>query len=1020
MPPLPPIPRAYDWSLLRHKGAMVVDSIAKFHLNPTPLRHCLPGPSEGVRPGDVTTWLRSTFGANQAAAAPADGSVERFAATMADMTALMERMPRVGSDPKYAAGTAPSAVCPAAVLGEMMAVGISQPGFNWQCSPIATELEVLVCDWLVEALGLPLARFGWKGTGGMAMHSTATEALTTAVLAARGAAAKAPARDPTAGQPTYVVYCADTAPPRVDKAAAILSVPIVRRVPAGNVDALAALIEADRAAGLVPIAAVACVATRTDGGSDDVAAWGRAAHAAQMKLIVDAGHAGIAALLPEHRAALAGWEDADAIVLSAGAWIPMGVNSAFLAFAHKATVAKALDATGAYIDNEHTRDGSVVDMKDYHLGMGRTFRSMRLYATLRALGRGGVEALIQRHCALTAYLRDALSSAGLPVVAASHGAVTLRLPSPELAARVADIALAEYGVAVAAAGEFVKVVLSALRAEVKDVKLIAEAVVAAAVAVGLDVKATDSTTAVKEPALAPLPLALDWRGLADPAMAVLNDVAAMHQNLRARGSDGRAATTLPVMPVVKPGFIHTALPAHLPVEPCALDAIASEFNTLVVPATTHWHHPRFFAFFPAMLSPAGLLGDTLGCGMNQPSAVWRQSVATTELDYYVTDRIVETLGLPLNVFGSTSKKGGTFLHPSATEAMVVAQCAARDEKLDEICANLFDGQGDDDAGSNGGGGMSDEGRRAARAAAFGRFTLYYSADAHFCVEKAAKIVGVKHARRIASRPSDDNTTMDLKLLDEAITNDVVQGLIPFFVSGNVGTTGTCAVDDLVELRRICDSYGAWMNIDASYAGSAALLPEQRSRWFRGWEKADSVLVNGSKWMSSSFNLNYTFLRRWRPATVALAAGGSRRDVDALAAPPALDPGAVHLGGSQAPRGVKQLMTLSEFGPAGFAAVGERHVRLAEYLERRLREKIGADRLIVKRARFGLVCVTVPGPDPMPANRQLASLVSERHGAFVGTGLTSMRLSLAHPALEEADMDALVDAIAECLPLIARK
>jgi histidine decarboxylase len=41
------------------------------------------------------------------------------------------------------------------LLGDMISDAINCLGFTWASSPAATELEVLVMDWLVKALGLP-------------------------------------------------------------------------------------------------------------------------------------------------------------------------------------------------------------------------------------------------------------------------------------------------------------------------------------------------------------------------------------------------------------------------------------------------------------------------------------------------------------------------------------------------------------------------------------------------------------------------------------------------------------------------------------------------------------------------------------------------------------------------------------------------------------------------------------------------------------------------------------------------
>jgi len=50
----------------------------------------------------------------------------------------------------------------------------------------------------------------------------------------------------------------------------------------------------------------------------------------------------------------------------------------------------------------------------------------------------------------------------------------------------------------------------------------------------------------------------------------------------------------------------------------------------------------------------------------------------------------------------------------------------------------------------------------------------------------------------------------------------------------IGTTSSTAVDPIVAINGICATYGCWHHIDASYAGTALLLPENASveLWYR--------------------------------------------------------------------------------------------------------------------------------------------------------------------------------------------
>lgn len=80
----------------------------------------------------------------------------------------------------------PSGVTYPSILGEMYSAAFTAPAFNWLCSPVCTELEIVVLDWLGQALGLPTCFLSTGPTrGGGVIQGSASEAVTTVIVAAR-------------------------------------------------------------------------------------------------------------------------------------------------------------------------------------------------------------------------------------------------------------------------------------------------------------------------------------------------------------------------------------------------------------------------------------------------------------------------------------------------------------------------------------------------------------------------------------------------------------------------------------------------------------------------------------------------------------------------------------------------------------------------------------------------------------------------------------------------------------------
>ena len=142
-------------------------------------------------------------------------------------------------------------------------------------------------------------------------------------------------------------------------------------------------------------------------------------------------------------------------------------------------------------------------------------------------------------------------------------------------------------------------------------------------------------------------------------------------------------------------------------------------------------------------------------------------------------------------------------------------------------------------------------RPSARAWRRARYTVYTSAQTHSSVEKACRIAGLGAGalRKIDVDPATRRPGPHLRTLIEA---DVAAGFTPALVVASVGATGTGAVDPLRELAEIAHEHGAWLHVDAAWAGVAAVCPE--FRWINdGVEQADSYCTNPHKWLLTNFD-----------------------------------------------------------------------------------------------------------------------------------------------------------------------
>ena len=284
--------------------------------------------------------------------------------------------------------------------------------------------------------------------------------------------------------------------------------------------------------------------------------------------------------------------------------------------------------------------------------------------------------------------------------------------------------------------------------------------------------------------------------------------------------------SLPVLSQVKPGDIRRQLPEHPPATGDGFTPLLQDLDDIVLPGITHWQHPSFFAFFPANSSGPAILGDLLASGLGVQGMLWATSPAATELETHMMDWLSELLDLPAQFHSSSA--GGGVIESTASDTAVVALLAA---------LHRASGGSTETAG-----------------VASGRFTVYTSSHTHSSVEKACRIAGLGSGALRKLDVDPVTHAADPRHLARLLEQDVRDGFRPALVVASVGATGTGAIDPVAELAELARRFGAWVHVDAAWAGVAAVCPELRFV-NAGLEGVDSYTTNPHKWLLTNFDCN---------------------------------------------------------------------------------------------------------------------------------------------------------------------
>jgi aromatic-L-amino-acid/L-tryptophan decarboxylase len=402
----------------------------------------------------------------------------------------------------------------------------------------------------------------------------------------------------------------------------------------------------------------------------------------------------------------------------------------------------------------------------------------------------------------------------------------------------------------------------------------------------------------------------------------------------------------PVVASVAPGEVAASLPSSPPEGPEPFAAVLADLDALILPGITHWNHPRFFAYFANTGSEPGVLAELLTAALNVNAMAWITSPAATELEQVVVAWLAELLGLPAGLHGH--------IEDTASTSTLAALAAARERRPGGV--------------------------------------VYASEQAHFSIEKAARILGLE----LRTVPVDAEFRMlpDFSLADATA------------LVATVGTTSSTAVDPVAALARRCAEEDVWLHVDAAYAGSAAVCPE--FRWcLEGVEAADSLVVNPHKWLFTPMDCSVVWTRRPEAFRAAFAAHGdylgqTEGADDLRDYGPAL---------GRRFRALKLWTVLRCYGREGLQALIREQVRLAALFEEWVGSEPGWE--VVVPRRFSTVCFRHRERD----NAELARRATATGQLFVATtklaGVTVIRLAIGNAGTGEEDVRTAWEVLRAC-------
>lgn len=433
----------------------------------------------------------------------------------------------------------------------------------------------------------------------------------------------------------------------------------------------------------------------------------------------------------------------------------------------------------------------------------------------------------------------------------------------------------------------------------------------------------------------------------------------------------------------RPDEANASFRAPLPEHGAGAAAALRELLDRGLDATVASAGPRCFHFVIGGSTPAALGADWLTAALDQMAYAWVSSPLGVELERLSLDWLKELFGLPA-AWGGVMTTG-------ATMANFVGLAAGRQWW-----------------GERHGRDVHEDGL-----AGLPEVPVLSSGFIHGSAVKCLGMLGMGRStvRRLAR---DAYGRLDLGALEEALAR--LEGA-PAIVVATVGEVDAGESDPVEAVADLAEHHGAWLHVDGAFGLFARVSP-RTAALAAGVERADSVSVDGHKWLNVPYDCGFGFVRE--PELMARA---FRYTGAYLPAPDDPRPvlGAVGPESSRRARALTVWATLKAYGRSGCREMVEHHLDLAARLARQVDAAPELERLA--EVPLSVVCFRA---DPGDRSEEELDRLNERLGEailddgryYAGTttygGRVALRPALVNWRTREEDVDGFVAVVRELL------
>jgi len=431
-----------------------------------------------------------------------------------------------------------------------------------------------------------------------------------------------------------------------------------------------------------------------------------------------------------------------------------------------------------------------------------------------------------------------------------------------------------------------------------------------------------------------------------------------------------------ILPTIDRAALESLLTTPLPDKGIGVEGVFREINQKILPNSTTVSHPRFLAYVIGPPNGIAPYAEAIAAAINQNCVIWRGGPAASVIERAVVAWLAGLVGYDEHAGGILTSGGSIATLDALSAALHARRPGFRERGLQTADPSLV---------------------------------IYTSVEAHWCIDKAAAILGIglDNVRRL---PVDDQYRMRVDALDRAIRADRERGLEPFCVVATPGTVTTGSIDPIADIADVCEREHLWLHLDGAYGGLFVLSDRQRNA-FGACARADSVAVDPHKLLFAPLEAGCLLVRDRATLTQAFAFRPSVGVVDKD--PLMLDYMDYGQQLSRSFRALKLWSALQTFGVDAFRSAIDHTLDLARYLAELIEAEPGLE--LMAPVPLTAVCFRIKDATEADHAAALTRLVEEGTAFLIPArvnGRSGIRACVTNYRTTYADIDLIMARLSD--------